>query len=45
VTAPPPHDRISGNTSVAYVLETFAGANGPGAPVARLALANLRGKR
>ena len=45
VTTPPPHDRISGNTSVAYVLETFAGANGPGAPVARLALANLRGKR
>ena len=45
VTPPPPHDRISGNTSVAYVLETFAGAGGPGAPVARLALANLRGKR
>lgn len=45
VTAPPPHDRIAGNVSVAYVLETFAGANGPGAPVARVALTNLRGAR
>jgi len=41
VTAPPPHDRIAGNVSIAYVLETFAEANGPGAPVARTALANL----
>lgn len=45
VTAPPPHDRISGNISVEYVLEKFAGANGPGAPVSRLALSNLRGQR
>ena len=42
VTAPPPHDKISGNVSVAYVLETFADANGPGAPVSRLALSNIR---
>lgn len=45
VTAPPPHDRIAGNVSVAYVLETFAQANGPGAPVSRIALANLRSAR
>ena len=45
VTAPPPHDRIAGNVSVAYVLETFSNANGPGAPVSRLALRNFRGAR
>lgn len=45
VTAPPPHDRIAGNVSVAYVLETFADANGPGAPVSSLALSNIRGTR
>jgi len=45
VSTPPPHDRIAGNVSVAYVLETFAEANGPGAPVARLGLANIRGQR
>ncbi|MEL6488216.1 MAG: type-F conjugative transfer system pilin assembly protein TrbC [Pseudomonadota bacterium] len=45
VTAPPPHDRIAGNVSVAYVLETFADAKGPGAPVSRLALSNIRGTR
>ncbi|MEM7687600.1 MAG: type-F conjugative transfer system pilin assembly protein TrbC [Pseudomonadota bacterium] len=44
VTAPPPHDRIAGNVSARHVLETFADANGPGAPVARQALANLRAK-
>ena len=43
VTAPPPHDRIAGNISVEYVLKTFRDANGPGAPVARTALQNLRG--
>lgn len=42
VAAPPPHDRIAGNVSVAYVLETFAAANGPGAAVSRVALANMR---
>ncbi|MEM6409970.1 MAG: type-F conjugative transfer system pilin assembly protein TrbC [Pseudomonadota bacterium] len=45
VTPPPPHDRIAGNVSVAYVLETFADANGPGAPVSRIALSNIRGAR
>lgn len=45
VTAPPPHDRIAGNVSVSYVLETFANANGPGAPVSRLALRNMKGGR
>jgi len=45
VTPPPPHDRIAGNVSVSYVLETFANAGGPGAPAARLGLANLRGQR
>ena len=36
------NDRISGNVSVSYVLETFAEANGPGAAVSRIALANIR---
>lgn len=45
VTVPPPHDRISGNISVEYVLGKFVDANGPGAPVSRLALSNLRGQR
>ena len=45
VTTPPAHDRISGNVSVGYVLETFVNANGPGAPVSRLALENLRSVR
>ena len=44
-TTPPPHDRIAGNVSVSYVLETLASTNGPGAPVARVALANIRGER
>ena len=42
VTAPPPHDRISGNISVAYVLERFVDADGPGAPVSRMALSKLQ---
>jgi len=45
VTTPPPHDRIAGNVSVGYVLETFSNANGPGAPVSRVALANYRSER
>ena len=45
VTAPPPHDRIAGNVSVSYVLESFANANGPGAPVSRLAPRNMKGAR
>ena len=45
VTAPPPHDRIAGYVSVQYVLETFSNAEGPGAPVSRLALSNMRDER
>lgn len=37
----PDHDRITGNVSVEYALETFAGGRGPGAGVARIALAQL----
>ena len=40
-TTPPPFDRIEGNVTVRYALGTFAGENGPGALVARTALANL----
>jgi conjugal transfer pilus assembly protein TrbC len=40
-TAVPPFDRIVGNVTVQYALETFADAKGPGAPVAGVALANL----
>jgi conjugal transfer pilus assembly protein TrbC len=32
---------MEGNVTVRYALETFADANGPGALVARTALANL----
>ena len=45
VTTPPPHNRVAGNVSVGYVLETFSNANGPGAPVSRVALANYRSER
>ena len=41
----PPHDRIAGNVSVAYVLETFAGGSGPGASAARQHLTQLEGAR
>jgi conjugal transfer pilus assembly protein TrbC len=41
VTPPPPHDRIAGNVTLAYALEAFADGEGPGAPAARVALANL----
>jgi conjugal transfer pilus assembly protein TrbC len=41
----PPHDRIAGNVSVAYVLETFAGGGGPGATAARHHLTQLEGAR
>ncbi len=37
----PPHDRMAGNVTVAYALETFARGNGPGARVAGVALGNL----
>lgn len=38
----PDHDRMSGNVTVDYVLEHFTQSRGPGASVARIALANLR---
>lgn len=44
-TTPPPYDAMSGNVTVRYALETFAEDNGPGALVARTALANMRGGR
>ena len=37
----PDHDRITGNVTVEYALETFAGGRGPGAGVARVALTQL----
>ncbi|TCM32319.1 type-F conjugative transfer system pilin assembly protein TrbC [Novosphingobium sp. ST904] len=37
----PPYDRLTGNVSVNYVLETFANGHGPGAGVAKVALRNL----
>lgn len=45
VTPPPPHDRISGNVPLSYALQTFTDANGPGAPAAKVALANLAGRQ
>lgn len=33
---PPPHDRMSGNVSVSYVLETMASGTGAGARIARV---------
>ncbi len=44
-SAVPPHDRIAGNVSVAHVLETFAGGNGPGAALARMHLSRLEEPR
>lgn len=41
VSEVPAFDRISGNISVEYALQTFVDANGPGARVARSALTNL----
>ena len=37
----PPHDRMSGNVSVSYALETFAQGGGPGALIASQHLARL----
>ena len=37
----PDHDRITGNVTVEYALETFASGRGPGAGVARIALTHL----
>jgi conjugal transfer pilus assembly protein TrbC len=41
VTAVPPHDRMTGNVSAAYALETFARGGGPGALIAAQHLARL----
>lgn len=41
VTTPPPHDRIAGNVTLQYALQTFAEDGGPGAPAAKAGLANL----
>ena len=40
-TTVPPYDRITGNVSVRYVLDTFVEARGPGAGIASVALRNL----
>lgn len=40
-TEVPPHDRMSGNVSAAYALETFARGGGPGALLAAQHLARL----
>jgi len=37
----PDHDRLTGNVTVEFALESFAGGRGPGAGVARVALAQL----
>ena len=41
-TQVPPHDRMSGNVSVSYALETFAQGGGPGALLASQHLARLQ---
>ncbi|WP_264575044.1 type-F conjugative transfer system pilin assembly protein TrbC [Sphingobium sp. B11D3A] len=38
----PPFDKLSGNVTVSYALETMADGGGPGARVARTALSNLQ---
>ncbi|MFM2099270.1 MAG: type-F conjugative transfer system pilin assembly protein TrbC [Pseudomonadota bacterium] len=40
-TATPPHDRMSGNVTVRYALETMATGGGPGARIAATALKQL----
>jgi len=37
----PPHDRMTGNVTVQYALETFKEGRGPGAAVAAVALGNI----
>ncbi len=41
-SAVPEHDRMAGNVTVEYALESFAGGRGAGAGVASIALANLK---
>ena len=40
-TEAPPHDRIAGNVTARFALETFANGGGPGAKIAALHLARL----
>jgi conjugal transfer pilus assembly protein TrbC len=40
-TVVPAHDRITGNVSVRYVLDTFVAGHGPGAGVSSVALRNM----
>jgi conjugal transfer pilus assembly protein TrbC len=40
-TSVPTHDKLTGNVSVRYVLDTFVATHGPGAGVASVALRNL----
>lgn len=40
-SSPTPYDRIAGNVTTHFALETIAQGHGPGAPVAKQALANL----
>ncbi|UVO53791.1 type-F conjugative transfer system pilin assembly protein TrbC [Sphingomonas sp. SUN039] len=40
-TATPPHDRLAGNVTVPYALESFAEGGGPGARIAATALKHL----
>jgi conjugal transfer pilus assembly protein TrbC len=40
-TVTPPHDRMSGNVTVRYALESFATGGGPGARIAATALKHL----
>lgn len=43
-STPSPHDRIAGNVTTSYALETFVASKGPGAPVAARALQRLKGQ-
>lgn len=40
-SATPDHDRLTGNVTVAYALDSFASGRGPGAGIARVALSQL----
>lgn len=44
ITTPPPHDKLVGNVPLEFALTRFSESNGPGAPVARMGLVNLRGR-
>ena len=44
-TSVPPYDRMTGNVTVQYALDSFVDGNGPGAQIATVALANLERNR